>query len=278
MEVTVTADGFGAFGDVQESIPTGFSYLSSTLEADEVVVDGDGQTVNFALVGKVGPFSFTYTLEAPSADEGCAVADDCALEGVFSGVDGAFDPFSGVVVGGSSDITVMAEPSTTMPTQTATPTPMPTPAPSGLSAIRSFSPDAVAPGDEVVVTVTASGYGSFGDVAETLPLGFMYERSNLPDDQVTDQGQTIEFALLGNPAPFTFTYTVTASQEAGAHGFSGSYSGVLPDFDSVQRGGSHRRFRRNRYWSTRCYWSTRSPEFLIPFGRCGPTIHRNDPR
>ena len=241
-------------------------------------MDGDGQTVNFALVGKVGPFSFTYTLEAPSADEGCAVADDCALEGVFSGVDGAFDPFSGVVVGGSSDITVMAEPSTTMPTETATPTPMPTPAPSGLSATRSFSADAVAPGDEVVVMVTASGYGSFGDVAETLPLGFMYERSNLPDDQVTDQGQTIIVRAAREPCAlylYLHRYRVAGTRRSRVQRV---VQWCAVGLRCVQRGGSHRRFRRNRYWSTRCYWSTRSPEFLIPFGRCGPTIHRNDSR
>ena len=37
------------------------------------------------------------------------------------------------------------------------------------SASRSFSGASVAPGGEVVVTITAAGHGSFGDVKETLP-------------------------------------------------------------------------------------------------------------
>ena len=40
------------------------------------------------------------------------------------------------------------------------------------SATRSFSTTAVALGDDVVVTIKASNYGSFGNVKETVPEGF----------------------------------------------------------------------------------------------------------
>jgi hypothetical protein len=70
----------------------------------------------------------------------------------------------------------------------------------------------VVPGGEVVVTVTASGYGPFGGVVETLPAGFGYESSSLSDSAVRDSGQTVTFLLFGESS---FTYTVTASDTAG---------------------------------------------------------------
>ena len=49
------------------------------------------------------------------------------------------------------------------------------------SASRSFSPDPVDAGGDVTVTITAEGHGAFGDVVETLPAGFTYLSSSLPD-------------------------------------------------------------------------------------------------
>ena len=37
----------------------------------------------------------------------------------------------------------------------------------------------VAPGGQVVVTITAAGYGSLGEVTETLPAEFSYVSSSL---------------------------------------------------------------------------------------------------
>ena len=71
------------------------------------------------------------------------------------------------------------------------------------NASRSFSPDPVDAGGQLTVTITADGYGSFGDVAETLPDGFAYSSSSLPEDQVTRDGQTVTFALLGGTPPTT---------------------------------------------------------------------------
>ena len=90
--------------------------------------------------------------------------------------------------------------------------------PATWGAIRSFSPPSVAPAGEVVVMITASGYGKFGGVTETLPPGFSYVSSSLEDSGVTDVGREVHFSLFGQTA---FTYTVTASSTEGAYSFSG---------------------------------------------------------
>ena len=218
--VTITADGYGAFGDVAETLPAGFTYSTSSLPEDQVTSDGQtvtGETVTFALLGGTPPTTFTYTVRA-SRVEGAH-----SFTGVFSGVDEDFDPVSGVQVGGDPSITVAA---TT------------TPPASGPTASRSFSANSVDAGGQVTVTITADGYGAFGDVAETLPAGFTYSTSSLPEDQVTSDGQTVTgetvtFALLGGTPPTTFTYTVRASRVEGAHSFTGVFSGVDADFDPV---------------------------------------------
>ena len=90
--------------------------------------------------------------------------------------------------------------------------------PSTWGAIRSFSPPSVAPAGEVVIMITASGYGRFGAVTETLPPGFSYVSSSLEDSGVTDVGREVRFSLFGQTA---FTYTVTAPGTAGTYSFSG---------------------------------------------------------
>ena len=97
------------------------------------------------------------------------------------------------------------------------------------SASRSISPASVDAGGEVVVTITATGYGSLGAVTETLPAGFTYESSSLTDaGEVTEiDPRTVRFTLQG--ADKSFTYTVTASSTAGPH----TFSGMLRDSDRV---------------------------------------------
>ena len=90
--------------------------------------------------------------------------------------------------------------------------------PATWGAIRSFSPPSVAPAGEVVIMITASGYGRFGAVTETLPPGFSYVSSSLEDSGVTDVGREVRFSLFGQTA---FTYTVTAPGTAGTYSFSG---------------------------------------------------------
>ena len=124
LTVTITASGYGALGQVVETLPTGFSYLSSS---PQVVAMVEGQTVTFTLLGDR---SVTYTVTAPTE------------EGTYS--------FAGVLkdsekaerqVGGNSQITV----STTPP-----PTPTPTPTPTEPIATRYFSEPWVLLGGEFV--------------------------------------------------------------------------------------------------------------------------------
>ena len=188
--VTINASNYGAAGGVTETLPAGFSYVSSSLDDSQVSELGNNQ-VRFTLQGDT---SFTYTVTASSTP------------GLYT--------FSGKLrddadrddddVGGESRITVNTPP--------AGPTP---------SASRSFNPASVDPGGQVVVTITASNYGQAGGVTETLPAGFSYVSgsSSLDDSQVNVSGQNVRFTLQGDTS---FTYTVTASSTPGSHTFSGT--------------------------------------------------------
>ena len=79
------------------------------------------------------------------------------------------------------------------------------------------------------VTITAGGFGLFGRVAEALPPGFRYVSSSLPHGAVTVEGREVSFILFGL-LETGFTYTVTASSEAGSY----SLSGVLTNFDGEE--------------------------------------------
>ena len=179
VEVTIEVAELGAFGGVVETLPDGFSYVSTTLESEPAI---DGQDVTFALFGED---SFSYTVRAP----------DTLGAHTFDGVvkDNALDSNE---VGGDSDVMVMA---------------------SGLEASRSFSSSTVDAGGELTVTITAAGYGQFGQVVETLPAGFGYVSTSLPDPPWVS-GQMLGFSLFGEES---FTYTVTASRTLGSHEFSG---------------------------------------------------------
>ena len=112
VEVTITASNLGGFGQVEETLPEGFTYVRSSIEAFQVKVTG--QTVLFTLVGGD---SLTYAVTAP------------ATEGQFT--------FSGVVrnadrvertIAGHTTLRIGAPP-TPAPTSTPTSTPEPTPTP-----------------------------------------------------------------------------------------------------------------------------------------------------
>ena len=87
----------------------------------------------------------------------------------------------------------------------------------GPSATRAFDTGSVAAGGgPVVATISVSG-ATQAVVTETLPTGFAYVESSLPDNQVrpdANNGQIIRF-VLADSADNPFTYTVTVS-EAGA--------------------------------------------------------------
>ena len=96
------------------------------------------------------------------------------------------------------------------------------------SAVRSFSAPWVLPGGALEVTITAAGYGGFGQVVETLPAGFSYEGSDLSGAAVAVEGQTVAFTLLGDER---FTYTVAVPSAEGVYAFSG----VLLDANKTEQ-------------------------------------------
>ena len=89
---------------------------------------------------------------------------------------------------------------------------------SGHSATRSFASPWVAPGGQIEVTITAQNDGAFAQVEETLPGGFRYMGSSLPDSAVSVSLSTATFTLLGEEQ---FTYTVQAPAIEASYTFSG---------------------------------------------------------
>lgn len=87
----------------------------------------------------------------------------------------------------------------------------------GSGGARSFDPPSVAPGGQVVVTVTVTGYGAFGALIETLPPGFSFVSSTHSD--AVAKGQEVSFTLFGDSS---VTYTVTAPMSEGAYRFAGT--------------------------------------------------------
>ena len=132
----MTASNYGQAGGVTETLPAGFTYVSSNLMSAGQVEELPGNVVRFILQGDT---SFTYTVTAATST-------------------GAYD-FTGMlrdddkndhVVGGASRVIV--------------------PAKAG-PARRSFSPATVTPGGRVKVTIAATGYGPAGGITEWLPAG-----------------------------------------------------------------------------------------------------------
>ncbi len=87
------------------------------------------------------------------------------------------------------------------------------------SATRSFVSSSVATGAELEIEITAENYGSFAQVEETLPEGFIFLRSDLDDSSIETDGQNVKFTLFGEDH---FHYTVSASQASGDYTFSGT--------------------------------------------------------
>ena len=206
--VTITAANYGGFGRVTEMLPNGFDYVSSTLDDDAYVsVSEDGRTVKFTLQG--ADQRFNYTVTAPDTVTATTTYN---FRGMLRDDDR-----------GDHDVSEVA--GVTVEAGTATP-PM-----QGPSATRSFSPTTVAPGDPVVVTITAANYGGFGRVTEMLPNGFDYVSSTLDDDayvSVSEDGRTVKFTLQG--ADQRFNYTVTAPDTVTAT-TTYNFRGMLRDDD-----------------------------------------------
>ena len=89
---------------------------------------------------------------------------------------------------------------------------------SGHSATRTFASPWVLPEGEVQVTIAIQDYGAFGQAVETLPEGFSFVGSSLPEVAVEVGLGTLTFTLLGEKE---FTYTVQAPAVEATYSFSG---------------------------------------------------------
>ena len=184
--VTITASGIGGQGVVTESLPAGFTYVSSSLPAGQVRPEpNDSQKIHFVLVESGdSPFSYTVTVSEAGAITGELTKDQVKYP-----------------VTGPGSVTVQQD----------------TGQGTGPSATRVLDKESVSAGESVFATITASGIGGQGVVTESLPAGFTYVSSSLPSGQVRPEpndSQKIHFVLVeSGDSPFTYTVTVS---EAGA--------------------------------------------------------------
>jgi hypothetical protein len=196
--VNMAVADYGSIGSVVETLPSGFTYVGSPLDASQVIVAGN--TVTFNLMGESG---FEYTVTASS------VEDTYAFSGILKNVDK-----SEVTVGGDTSIAVTTSAQN-----------------NGASAVRTL-PASVEPGAQFTVNMAVADYGSIGSVVETLPSGFTYVGSPLDASQVIVAGNTVTFNLMGESG---FEYTVTASSVEDTYAFSGILKNV--DKSEVTVGG-----------------------------------------
>ena len=116
IEVTITARNYGAFAQVMEKVPGGFTYAGSSLPNAAVSVKLD--SVTFTLLGEE---RFTYTVQAP------AVTAEFSFSGIVRD-----QHKTEVQIGGETSLRVGAPstpPLTPDPAPTATPEPTATPTP-----------------------------------------------------------------------------------------------------------------------------------------------------
>ena len=182
--VGIEASGCGAFGQVLETLPSGFSYVS-TDSTDVTVTEEDGE-VKFTFMGDSVSFDYTVTASTTAGTYN------------FSGIVKDEDKVQ-YAIGGDTNITVGA------PAE-------------GTSATRTL-PASVGAGANFDVGIEASGCGAFGQVVETLPAGFSYVSTDSTDVTVTEENSTVKFTFIGDSV--SFDYTVTASTTAGTYNFSG---------------------------------------------------------
>ena len=188
--VTITASGYGEMGSVMETLPTGFSYDSSSLPAGDVSTSG--QTVTFTLP-EAGEMATTFTYVVIASD----MVGSYDFSGELTDAGGMMPTVSGAM-----NVMVEAAPVT-----------------EGPRASRTFAPSSVTEGGDVRVTVEVMDYGTLGAVVEKLPAGFDYVSGSSSIADVEENGRDITFPLLGE---LSFTYTARAvAPGAGDHSFSG---------------------------------------------------------
>ena len=224
--VTITTSGF-TDGGVEEMLPDGFEYKPETVSPNDINVRMlNSGAVAFAM-RRVTEFSYTATVDltAPAGGYG--------------------DAFSGVLVYVDSDDarqrTPMDDTPVTVGTATTPDDPvipddteeMPEmPEPTGPSATRSIEPMMVAPGRDVVVTITTMGFTD-GGVEERMPAGFRYKRDSVSPSEVgvreVNAGAVVRFAMRNVTE---FSYTVTVDETEPRDGYGDSFSGFLRYLDA----------------------------------------------
>jgi len=95
------------------------------------------------------------------------------------------------------------------------------------TVMRTLPAEPVSAGEFFTVSIDAQGYGTFGQVIETLPEGSCYLTSTLDPSyvSVTVSTNTIKFLLVDETS---FTYTVRAPDEVGTY----TFCGILKDMDN----------------------------------------------
>ena len=99
----------------------------------------------------------------------------------------------------------------------------PNPAQASSHVVRSLSDQTVEPGGRLTVTISASQYGDYAELIETLPEGFSFVSSDQPANalEITEAGRQVRIILLGPSR--TVSYHMTASHVAGRHTISGLF-------------------------------------------------------
>ena len=99
----------------------------------------------------------------------------------------------------------------------------PNPAQASSHVVRSLSDQTVEPGGRLTVTISASRYGDYAELMETLPEGFSFVSSDQPANalEITEAGRQVRIILLGPSR--TVSYNMAASHVAGRHTISGLF-------------------------------------------------------
>ena len=99
----------------------------------------------------------------------------------------------------------------------------PNPLQASSHVVRSLSDQTVQPGGRLTVTISASQYGDYAELIETLPEGFSFVSSDQPANalEITEAGRQVRIILLGPSR--TVSYNMAASHVAGRHTISGLF-------------------------------------------------------
>jgi hypothetical protein len=182
------------YGTVVETLPEGFTYMSSSLDTNAVHVYGPTNTIEFKLT-KDKYFTYSVALRYHDIEEGTYT-----FHGILKRSKKEY------VIGGDTEI-MLAEPEEE---DDAEPT-----------ATRTLPEEPVSAGESFTIEIEASHYGYFGKVVETLPDGFVLEDYS---GLIEVEDNTVKFELWGEPS---FSYTVTAPDEEDKY----TFSGILIDQD-----------------------------------------------